>query len=264
VRRPRRLRYHAVVDLHELVAELDGLLEADTVPDHCPNGLQVEGRREVERVVTAVSASRELFERAAAMEADLVLVHHGILWNSGEAPRIVGSLRERLRLLIEAGMSLVAYHLPLDRHLELGNAAQLAHRLGLERLEPFGEHRGVSVGVCGVFREPVPVEELEGALEAACGRPPQLFPGDGREVRSVGIVTGAAEREYHRAVAAGLDAFVTGEATEWVLHQAAEDGVHYLAAGHHATERFGVRALGRWIERELGLDVTFVDLPNPV
>ncbi len=252
------------MDLFALVAELDGLLEAEAVDDYCPNGLQVEGRHRVERVVTAVSASRALFSRAVAMEADLVLVHHGILWKGQEPPRIVGSFRERLRLLLDNDISLVAYHLPLDRHLELGNAAQLARRLGLVNLEPFGEHGGAPVGVCGVFREPVPADELFTAVGEVCDREPQVFEGDRSTVSSVGIVTGAAQAQYHQAVTAGLDAYITGEATEWVLHQAAEDGVHFIAAGHYATERFGVLALGRWLAREHDLEVEFVDLPNPV
>lgn len=252
------------MDLFALVAELDGLLEVDAVSDYCPNGLQVEGRREVRRVVTAVSASRTLFSRAVALEADLVLVHHGILWNGPEPPRITGSFRERVRLLLDHEVSLVAYHLPLDRHPKLGNNVQLARRLGLVDLEPFGEHGGVTIGVCGVFPEPIPAEELFAAVGEVCGREPQVFEGNRDPVSSVGIVTGAAQREYHQAVAAGLDAYVTGEATEWVLHQAAEDGVHYVAAGHYATERFGVLALGRWLAREHGLEVEFVDLPNPV
>ncbi len=252
------------MDLMHLVAELDDLLEADSVADYCPNGLQVEGRREVGRIVTAVSASRELFIRAAESNADAIVVHHGILWNGSEAPRLVGSFRERVRLLIENEISLIAYHLPLDRHPELGNAAQLGRRLGLAELEPFGEHHGGAIGVCGLFPEPVEAEEFFAAVAEACEREPQVFPGRRASVSSVGIVTGGAQREYHQAVAAGLDAYVTGEATEWVLHQAAEDGVHYVAAGHYATERFGIRALGRWIAGSHLLEVEFIDLPNPV
>lgn len=252
------------MDLHRLVAELDDLLEAEGGSDYCPNGLQVEGRSEVRRLVTGVSASRELFELAAARGADAVLVHHGILWNAAEPPRITGSYRERLRILLEHDLSLIAYHLPLDRHPELGNAAQLARRLGLEELEPFGEHAGAPTGVCGVFPEPVEAEEFFAAVAEACERQPLVFPGGGELVASVGIVTGGAQREFYRAVADGLDAFVTGEASEWVQHQATEDGVHYVAAGHYATERFGIRALGRWIADTHGLEVDFIDLPNPV
>jgi dinuclear metal center YbgI/SA1388 family protein len=252
------------MDLIRLVAALDDLLDADSIQDYCPNGLQIEGRARVNRIIAAVSASRELFLRAVDHEADLVLVHHGLLWNSGTAAPIIGSFRERLRILLENDISLVAYHLPLDRHSELGNAAQLARRLGLRSLEPFGEHQGSPVGVCGVFSDPVPAEELIEAVASACGQEPQVFDGNRTMVTSVGIVTGAAQREYHQAVAAGLDAYITGEATEWVMHQAAEDGVHYIAAGHYATERFGVVALGRWIQEHFDLEVNFIDLPNPV
>ncbi|MCK5379218.1 MAG: Nif3-like dinuclear metal center hexameric protein, partial [Acidobacteria bacterium] len=231
---------------------------------YCPNGLQVEGRPEVVRVITAVSASQALFTRAVDHEADAILVHHGILWNGAEPPRLVGSFRERVRLLLDADISLLAYHLPLDRHPELGNAAQLASRLGLESLEPFGGHAGQSAGVCGVFHEPIDAEAFFERVAVVCDREPQVFEGNRRMIGSVGIVTGAAEREYHQAVAAGLDAYITGEATEWVLHQAAEDGVHYLAAGHYATETFGVQALGRHLSKHFGLDVEFINMPNPV
>jgi dinuclear metal center YbgI/SA1388 family protein len=252
------------MDLMHLVAELDELLEVEAVRDYCPNGLQVEGRSQVRRVVTAVSASQALFTRAVAHDADAILVHHGILWAASLPQTLVGSFLERVRLLITNNVSLLAYHLPLDRHMVLGNAAQLARRLGLTELEPFADHDGASTGVCGVFPEPVAVDELVEAVAGACEREPQLFEGRGELVTSVGIVTGAAEKDYHRAVAAGLDAFITGEATEWVLHQAAEDGVHYIAAGHYATERFGVLALGRWLSEQHGIEVEFVDLPNPV
>lgn len=252
------------MDLLRLVAELDEVLDAEEVSDACPNGLQVEGSREVGRIVTGVSASRALFLRAIDHEADAVLVHHGILWGGGGPAPVIGSLRERMRLLLVNDISLIAYHLPLDRHPQLGNAAQLARRLGLAEVEPFGQYHGVTVGMCGLFPEPVPAEELFEAVAEACGQEPLVFEGDRRMVSSVGIVTGAAQREYHQAVAAGLDAYITGEASEWVMQQAAEDGVHYLAAGHYATERFGVQALGRWIVERHGIDVEYVDLPNPV
>ena len=248
----------------QLVAELDELLDADTLADYCPNGLQVEGTLDVRTIVTGVSASFELFAAAAERAADAVIVHHGILWSGSEPPRIVGSFRDRLGVLIENRMSLIAYHLPLDRHMELGNAAQLAGRVGLEELEPFGIHCGASTGVCGVCPDPIEVDEFIAAIAEACEREPQIFPGGEALVTSVGIVTGGAQKEFHQAVAAGLDAYVTGEASEWVMHQAAEDRVHYVAAGHYATERFGIRALGRWIADQHGLDVEFIDLPNPV
>ena len=252
------------MNLFTLISDLDELLETEAVSDYCPNGLQVEGHHDIRKVVTGVSASQALFRRAISLDAGLILVHHGILWNGPEPPRITGAFRERVKLLLKHDISLAAYHLPLDRHMVLGNAAQLANRLGLEQLEPFGEHRGVSIGVCGVFPEAVSAGELVEAVATACHRKPQLFKGGTGSIASVGIITGAAQREYHQAVAAGLDAYITGEATEWVQEQAAEDGVHYIAAGHAATERFGVIALGRWLAEERGLDVEFVDIPNPV
>lgn len=247
-----------------LVASLDALLEADGVKDYCPNGLQVEGRENINKVVTAVSASRALFTRAIDHDADAVLVHHGILWNGGEPARLIGSYRNRVKLLLENDLSLIAYHLPLDRHHTLGNAAQMASNLGLENLEPFAELNGISVGMCGVFREPIEAEDFFVRVAEVCDQEPQVFEGNRRLISSVGIVTGGGERDYHQAVAAGFDAFVTGEAAEWVLHQAAEDGVHFVAAGHYATERFGVKALGRWIERKHEIEVEYIDLPNPV
>ena len=252
------------MDLLQLVAELDELLDADASGDYCPNGLQVEGTLDVRTIVTGVSASFELFAVAAERAADAVIVHHGILWSGSEPTRIVGSFRDRLGVLIENQMSLIAYHLPLDRHLELGNAAQLARRIGLEELEPFGIHCGAPTGVYGVFPHPVEVGEFIAAVAEACEREPQVFSGGEPLVSSVGIVTGGAQKEFHQAVAAGLDAYVTGEASEWVMHQAAEDRVHFVAAGHYATERFGIRALGRWIADRHGLEVEFIDLPNPV
>jgi dinuclear metal center YbgI/SA1388 family protein len=229
-------------------------------------------KRDTNRTIDLVRQARDgdgdaydrLFALAADREADAIIVHHGILWNGAEAPRLVGSFKDRVQLLIENGISLIAYHLPLDRHLELGNAAQLARSLGLEELEGFGVHSGAPAGVCGVFQQAIEGDEFFAAVAESCGREPQVFAGGDHPVSSVGIVTGAAQREFHQAVAAGLDAYVTGEATEWVMHQATEDGVHYVAAGHYATERFGIQALGRWIEDHHGLDVEFIDIPNPV
>jgi dinuclear metal center YbgI/SA1388 family protein len=250
--------------LERLVASLDALLESDGVRDYCPNGLQVEGRAEVGKIVTAVSASRALFTRAVDHDADAILVHHGLLWNASGPARVVGSFRDRLRLLLEHDLSLIAYHLPLDRHHELGNAAQMAMRLGLKALEPFAEHNGQTVGMCGAFPEPIEAEDFFALVAQACEREPQVFEGSRRLVSSVGIVTGGGEREYHQAVAAGFDAYITGEPAEWVMHQAAEDGVHFVAAGHYATERFGVQAVGRWLERQHGLEVEYIELTNPV
>jgi dinuclear metal center YbgI/SA1388 family protein len=252
------------MDRDHLVAYLDDLLDADSIQDFAVNGLQVAGRAEVERVATAVSASAQLFHEAAGWGADAVLVHHGLLWRGSEPQRLVGSFRARVRALLGNDMSLIAYHLPLDRHVDHGNAAVMARALGMEQLEAFGELDGVQLGWAGVLPTPLSAEELRRELRRICGQEPLHFPGGPERVASVGIVTGGAPAAFDEAVAAGLDAFITGEAREWVLHRAAEDGVHFLAAGHYATERFGVRSLGEFIAKRFGLEVQFFDLANPV
>ena len=252
------------MDRDQLVAYLDDLLESESLQDVGVNGLQVGGRREVERIATGVSASAELFTRAAEWGADAVLVHHGLLWRGEEPARVVGSRRHRLGLLLENDLNLIAYHLPLDRHPEHGNAAILARQLGLEQLEPFGSFGGVPLGFAGVFPTPLPDDELFARVRAVCGQQPQVFLGGPDVVASVGIVTGGAPTAFDEAVAAGLDAFVTGEAREWVMHRAEEDGVHFIAAGHYATERFGVRSLGEFLGKRFDLEARFFDVPNPV
>ena len=252
------------MDRDHLVAYLDDLLDADSCHDASVNGLQVAGRTEVERLATAVSASAQLFAEAAAWGADAILVHHGLLWRGGEPPRLTGSFRERVRTLLENDMSLIGYHLPLDRHVDHGNAAVMARELGLEQLEAFGSFDGVVLGWAGVFPTPITTADLSRMVRQVCGREPLLFPGGPELVASVGIVTGGAPAAFDEAVSAGLDAFITGEAREWVQHRALEDGVHFLAAGHYATERFGVRSLGEFLGKRFGLEVRFFDLPNPV
>jgi dinuclear metal center YbgI/SA1388 family protein len=251
------------MDRDQLVAYLDDFLDADEVPDIGVNGLQVAGRTEIERVATAVSASAALFEQVAAWGADAVLVHHGLLWRTAQPLPVTGSYQRRLRLLLEQEINLLAYHLPLDRHATYGNSAVLARELGLERLEPFGTFDGVALGVAGIFESPISDEELFARVRTACGQQPQVFLGGPEQVTSVGIVTGGAPGGFDEAVAAGLDAFITGESREWVMHRAAEDGVHFVAAGHYATERFGVRSLGDFLGKRFGLEVRFFDLPNP-
>ena len=248
----------------QLIEILDSFLEAGIVEDYCPNGLQVEGNRDIRKIVAGVSASRKLFEMAMAENADAVLVHHGLLWHGSRAPRITGVFRQRLAMLFESGMSLIAYHLPLDRHMKVGNAAVMAQKLGLEKLEAFGRHRGVDIGVRGCFQQPRKMDGVLEEIEGLCGRKPLCFGPREREITSVGIITGAAQREYFQAVEAGLDVYITGEVSEWVFQQAPEEGVPFIAAGHYATEKFGIQALGRWLEEEQGLEVRFIDLPNPI
>lgn len=251
------------MDRDLLVAYLDELLDAPRQADYGPNGLQVEGRREVRKVVTAVSACREVFERAAAAGADLVLVHHGIFWQ-GMPSRLTGVQYGRVAALIENGLSLAAYHLPLDRHAELGNNVLGARALGLADVVPFCPYEGEPIGFRGRFPEPIRAVELVERCGRVYGRPPLAFLEGPDPVSSLGIVSGGAQKELWTAIADGLDAYLTGEASEWVMNVAREAGIHYLAAGHYATEVLGIRALGEHVAERFGIAVDFVDVPNPV
>jgi dinuclear metal center YbgI/SA1388 family protein len=250
--------------LSEIVAELDNVLDVDAFTDYCPNGLQVEGRAEVTHVATGVSASRELFERAIADGAQLIVVHHGLLWN-GDDPRVVGVRRERLRALLAADVSLAAYHLPLDAHPRLGNNALIAAGLGLIDAVPFALHGGRAVGVRAIVPgDGIAAAELVSRVAVLTEREPLAFLGGPEVVRSVGIVSGSAARDVEQAIAAGLDAFVTGEPAEWAGALAREAGIHFIAAGHHATETFGPRALGELIEALFSVRVSDIPVANPV
>lgn len=253
----------AAVPRDELVAHLDTYLEAGAGSDYCPNGLQVEGRERIAKVVTGVSACLELFERARQAGADAVLVHHGLFWK-GDSGRLTGVAYRRVKALIESGMSLIAYHLPLDRHPELGNNAVAARRLGLVDVRPFAQHDGLPVGFSGRFPDPPSPAELRARCRELYGQEPLIFDSGPDPVATVGIVSGAAEGELRTAIAQGLDAFVTGEATEWVMNLSREAGVHFLACGHYATERLGVQALGDHLAGHFGIEVEYIDVPNPV
>jgi dinuclear metal center YbgI/SA1388 family protein len=253
-----------MVKTADLIAYLDELLEAPGFPDLGPNGLQVPGRTDIRRVVTGVSATRALIDRAVALEADLVLVHHGLFWDF--APTGLDHvLAERLRPLFKHDINLAAYHLPLDAHAEVGNNAQLAQLIGLESHEPFGDFKGRRIGRAGTLPGGgIAVEELVARVARATVREPLLLPGGPAVVRRVGVVSGSAASSLGEAVAAGLDAFITGEPREHVMGEAAESGIHFLAAGHYATETFGVRRLGERLKRDFGVEHHWVDLPNPV
>jgi dinuclear metal center YbgI/SA1388 family protein len=248
----------------DIVAALDDLLDPGAFQDLGPNGLQVPAEREVTRVVCGVSAQRELIDRALALEAQLVLVHHGLFWDFQPAG-LTPVLAERLRPLFRHDVALAAYHLPLDAHPEVGNNAILAGLLGCEHHEPFGSHRGTPIGRAGTFAgDGIPATELFERVRAATGREPTVFDGGPERVQRIGIVSGSAADRLPEAVAAGLDAFLTGEPREHVMADSREAGVHFIAAGHYATETFGVRRLGEWLEDRFGIEAVFVDIPNPV
>lgn len=246
-----------------LVDYCDGLLEAGQFRDYCPNGLQVEGRDEVQRIVSGVTASQALIEAAIAERADLLLVHHGYFWK-GEEPVLTGIRRRRVRALLGADISLLAYHLPLDAHPRLGNNAQLAARLGFQQEGCFGTGGGPELAWYGLPEEPLTPAAMGEHLTRVLGREP-LRVGEGPElIRTLGWCTGAAQSYLEAAARRGLDAFISGEISEPSVHIAREYGIHYFAAGHHATERYGVRALGEHLAAEFGIQHIFLDINNPV
>ncbi len=250
--------------LADIVQHLDDLLTPARFDDYSPNGLQVPGADEVETVATGVTAHLELFERARAENAQLILVHHGLFWGAGPGP-IDRAMARRLRALFDAEMSLLAYHLPLDAHPEVGNNALLARDLGATRLTQFAAHRGELIGCLAEFPgEGIPIADLLGRVRDATDREPLAFDCGPPTVRRIGIVTGGAVDHFQDAIDAGADAFVTGEPAERVMAHAREAGVHFIAAGHYATETFGVRRLGELLAERMGVRHVFVDVPNPV
>jgi dinuclear metal center YbgI/SA1388 family protein len=247
----------------ELIAHCDETLQIDAFEDYGPNGLQVPGADEVTKIATGVSANLATLRGAAESGAQLAITHHGLFWEF--LPRALSpQMTERLQTLLDADMSLAAYHLPLDAHVEIGNNALLCRLLGFEPSERFGEARGARIGFVGRNADGVAAADLANAIESELGRPP-LIQGAGPErVRSIGVVTGAGAGEVHEAVALGLDAMLTGEPAEHAMADAAEGGVHFIAAGHYATETLGVRRLGESLSERFGVEHEFISVRTPV
>jgi dinuclear metal center YbgI/SA1388 family protein len=258
------VRLAPVADRDRILAYCDELLDADSFEDYGPNGLQVPGATEVSRIATGVTANLELLDAAVGFGAELVLVHHGLLWGSEVSPLSV-PMAARLRSLLAANASLAQYHLPLDAHPTIGNNAILRDQLGLAPdPRPFGMAKGSPIGLVGRAEEPIPVTELEARLRRAVGQEPLVFDAGPEWIRSVGIVTGAGGFALHEAGPLGLDAVVTGEPSEPVMGEAREYGIHFLAGGHYATEVAGIRALGDTVAERFGVEHRFIDVPNPV
>jgi dinuclear metal center YbgI/SA1388 family protein len=248
----------------EIIDFCEELLDAGSFEDFGPNGLQVPGADEVTKVATGVTANLETLERGVGAGAELVIAHHGLLWGDQVSPLSV-PMASRLRGLLCANASLAAYHLPLDAHPEIGNNALLRDALGLEPDErPFGEAKGSAVGLIGRSAEPIDVGELAKRLKLAVGQEPLVFEAGPERISAVGIVTGAGGFALHEAGPLGLDALVTGEPSEPVMGEAREYGVHFLAGGHYATERAGIRRLGELVAERFGIDQEFIDVPNPI
>ncbi len=244
----------------DLRVHLDSLLEAARFRDYCPNGLQVEGRERVARVVCGVTASQALIEAAIERRADALLVHHGWFWKA-EDGRVTGFRRQRMARLLAHDINLFAYHLPLDAHPTLGNNAQLALRLGWTITGRFAEQ---DIGFVGVPPAPTTAGDLARRMEQVLGRAPMLIGDPGGAVARIAWCSGGAQDYFEAALATGADVFMSGEISEQTVHLARETGMVFIAAGHHATERYGVMALGEHLARKFGIDCEFVDIENPV
>ncbi|MBD7976091.1 Nif3-like dinuclear metal center hexameric protein [Serpens gallinarum] len=250
------------IELSALVKRADHYLNAAKIADYCPNGLQVEGRGHVRKIISGVTASQELIDAAVAAEADLILVHHGYFWK-GENPCVVGMKQRRLKTLLRHDISLLAYHLPLDVHPLVGNNVQLAERLGIAVEGPLEPENSRNVALVGSLPEALSAAEFVARVASVLGREPLLVDGQ-KPIRRVGWCTGGGQGYIDQAIAAGVDLYLTGEASEQTFHSARENGISFIAAGHHATERYGVQALGDYLAREFNIEHVFTDCPNPI
>jgi dinuclear metal center YbgI/SA1388 family protein len=251
----------------EIIAFLDELLGVEGFPDMGPNGLQVPGSPTVSSIVTGVSGQLELFERAVEHGAQLVIVHHGILWDF--EPRRIGLAQaKRLKTLLAHDVALAGYHLPLDAHPEVGNNALIAAGLGADIVEQAFDHQGRAIGAIAHFDDNggdgVPAAELFARVATLTDRDPLVFDAGPAFVRRLGIVSGSAANDLTSAIDLGLDGFMTGEPKEHVMAQARENAIHFIAAGHYATETFGIRRIGELVAERFGVAHRFIDIPNPV
>lgn len=241
---------------------LDGLLRANEISDYCPNGLQVEGAREITKLVTGVTASKALIDEAIKRNADGIVVHHGYFWK-GESQTITGMKKQRLKALIENDINLYAYHLPLDVHPELGNNRQLADLLGIENIAAVASVKPTGVLMQGEFETALSSGALRDALGSLLSRSILLEGSEAKPIKTLAWCTGGGQGFIEQAVELGVDAFITGEVSEQTIHTAREMDIAFFAAGHHATERYGAKALGEHIESHFDVPVEFVDIDNP-
>lgn len=251
------------IELRELLVEINRLLKPDQFNDYCPNGLQVEGKAVIRHLVTGVTASQRLLDAALEQGADAILVHHGYFWR-GEDAVITGLKRKRIKTLLDRDVSLLAYHLPLDAHAEFGNNVQLARVLGLTPTGELLKQNNQIMGLVAELPEPISGDQLQQRISAALDREALHIDAPGRAIRRVGWCTGAAQQYIDQAAKLGLDAYISGEISEPTVHSAQEHGLHYFAAGHHATERYGVKALGEFLSQRFDIRHTFIDINNPV
>lgn len=247
---------------HELVQLLNDVLQVTRIRDYCPNGLQVEGREFVKHVVCGVTASQALLDHAVAVGADTVIVHHGYFWKN-EAPEITGMKKRRLQTLLTHDINLLAYHLPLDVHAELGNNAQLAKLLGFSNVRPLPSVEPVGVVQLATLEQPLSLAQLAQSIEQALQRTPLVHDAGIGDIQTIAWCTGGGQGYIDAAFAAGAQLFISGEVSEQTIHSANEQGIHFIAAGHHATERYGIQALASYLSLNTKLTIEFVDLYNP-
>ncbi len=250
-----------MIKLVDVIAHLDEFLAVDKVRDYCPNGLQIESTTEVNKIITGVSANIDLIDAAVSRGADTILVHHGFFWK-GEEPTITGVKGGRIRSLIKNNLNLLVYHLPLDIHSGVGNNALLAKRLEVTVEGGFGRAGNIDLGIYGRLATKLSAVDLQKKIASILGRKPEITGSSDKLISSVGICTGAAQDFIEEAALAGVDAFISGEISERTPHMAKELGISYFAAGHHATEKFGIQALGEYLAENFEVEVEFIDIEN--
>lgn len=247
----------------KLVNQLTELLKPFQISDYCPNGLQVEGKEEIKKIVTGVTASQALIDAAIERGADAILVHHGYFWK-GEDQCVTGMKKRRIQALLAHDINLLAYHLPLDVHPELGNNAQLGELLGIEYERPLEPWNKNSVAVKGKLKQPMTAGAFAAVIEQKLQRKPLLNIAGDHEIKTIAWCTGGGQGFIDLAASQGVDAYLTGEASEQTIHSSNEQQIHFFAAGHHATERYGAKALGEYLAAQYNLEVEFIDIDNPV
>jgi dinuclear metal center YbgI/SA1388 family protein len=252
-----------MINRTECLSYLETILEPEKFRDYCPNGLQVEGGEEISTLVTGVTASQALLDAATDVQADAILVHHGYFWH-GEDPRVVGIKQRRLKQLLANDINLIAYHLPLDAHPIMGNNAQLAQRFQITIEGSIPNTGEPNIALYGYVKSPIKAIDLAAMISAKLNRKPLLIEAHDRPIKRIGWCSGAAQGYIEQAASIGLDAFISGEISEQTVHLAKELGIHYFAAGHHATERYGVKALGEHLATKFALQHHFIDIDNPV
>lgn len=252
-----------MIQLEKLEHYTNQLLKSDSIQDYVPNGVQIRGKKTIHRVVSGVSACLDLFEQAVQHKADLILVHHGMFWDK-ESRIIEGRLKKRIKLLLEKDITLMAYHLPLDCHPELGNNSQILKLLKLKKSEPFGLYRGTHLSFVGETDSKQTLDSFTQQVRTLFGGTPLILPFGPKTIRRVAICSGGAPELISEALEKGADLFLSGEASEPLYHIAKEEKIHVIAAGHHKTELFGVQALGNHLKKHFDLSHTFIDIPNPL